>query len=287
MMIMFMLKGPVWAEGQRPEPLKRADALFEQQHWKKAALYRTFWRNREPPKIPGMPHLAGDWAAVAVTHCNIPTIHSKAYTLDLPHYLGDLMERIRKDVNPQQGYYDLYNLSSALLVAHYPEQEPRCKKYLGALVAEWDRPVENDGFHFQFWTRYEKQGNEKNERQHWYVSEKSQEADDGGIAIFEPETKFQPPQRPQIITLARTDDGRMAFCRVNYWSYYYQPASQWSGQQAFVFNDRPGYRPEQTIHVKSWCRTYRIGIYQAPAREPLSIEVNDPTRKGRKSWPSR
>jgi len=97
--------------------------------------------------------LAGDPATVAVTHRNATNVHFKAYTLDLPAYLDDVMDRIRRDTNPNHGAYGLQNLSWALLAHPDDEGWPSYKKYLGALVAEWDSPVEDDGSHRYATTR--------------------------------------------------------------------------------------------------------------------------------------
>ena len=293
--------------------------------------------------------LAGDPATLPITYRNAKVIHLKAYTLNLGRFIEDVLDVMRRDGDPERKYYypELRNLSYALLQIHHPEKEPRYRKYLGSLVAEWDAVVKDDGTHryaqarlttplkdrgcrlieatvddgnssrnlvllqdlaiveknykgktltyvcdartgqpvagarmhyFQFWERYEKRGDEKTQRQHWYVSERDAAADENGISLFAGEIRYN-GQRPQVITFARAGDDRVAFSGVNWWSAYWQPTRQWTGRRAILFFDRPVYRPGQKVRAKLWVRAYRNGAYEAPAPRSQWVKVFDPQSK--------
>jgi hypothetical protein len=62
------------------------------------------------------------------------------------------------------------------------------------------------------------------------------------------------------------------------WGYAFQPASG-DGQKAYIYTDRPVYRPGHTVHVKAVVRKEDHDALVLPAEKTLKLKITDPNGK--------
>ncbi|MEZ6061367.1 MAG: MG2 domain-containing protein [Planctomycetaceae bacterium] len=99
--------------------------------------------------------------------------------------------------------------------------------------------------------------------------------DNDGLAI--PSTQFLNPQF-QWLTIARTDDGRMAYDGFNgVWNPQKLDELHYSPTKVFAVTDRPVYRPDHTVKFRLWVREPNFDKEDTQfANKPFTIEIRNP-----------
>jgi len=151
------------------------------------------------------------------------------------------------------------------------EKDAKGGKLIYVCDARTGRPVQGAKLEvFEVWTTWEPQAT----RGHHHVARTDTASGRDGTAVVAhrcPET-----HSCQLVTIARTDDGRVAISGLGWWSRYH-PSGTYEGTRAYIVTDRPVYRPGQTVQMKVWVRPMSGGEYRkARAGERVEIKVYDP-----------